>query len=226
MARVIVFDVNETLLDLEVLRAPFERVFKDPSALQRWFALLLHSSMVSTLADAYADFGRLGEAALESLASRHGFTLSSDDRDEILGMFRSLPPHPDVTDGLDRLKSAGLRLATLTNSSRPMLSAQMKSSGLEPFFEMLISVDEVRRFKPAPETYHMAAQKLGVSPGQIRMVAAHDWDVFGALRAGCLGAFIARPGSAYSPLYETPDVMGPDLRLVAERILELDLSRP
>jgi 2-haloacid dehalogenase len=103
-----------------------------------------------------------------------------------------------------------------------MLSAQMSSSGLGDLFERLLSVDQVRKFKPAPETYHMAARKLGVDHAQIRLVAAHDWDVFGALSAGCRGAYIARKGRVYHPLYEKPDIMGPDLVDVVGQILQVD----
>ncbi len=223
MARVILFDVNETLLDLGPLQPLFLRVFGDPDAMRRWFALLLHSTLVATLTDAYSDFGALARAALEVVAAGSGAALSEDDRDEILSTVQQLPPHPEVAESLARLRSAGLRLATLTNSSPQMVSAQMENSGLGEFFERNLSVHEVRRFKPAPEAYHMAAEQLGVDLDGIRLVAAHDWDVFGALRAGCRGAYIARGGSSYHPLYEKPDVMGSDLREVADQILHRDL---
>ncbi|NIN67857.1 MAG: haloacid dehalogenase type II, partial [Anaerolineae bacterium] len=56
-----------------------------------------------------------------------------------------------------------------------------------------------------------------------RLVAAHDWDVFGALRAGCRGAYLARGRSSYHPLYEKPDVVGGDLAEVTDRILQIDI---
>ncbi len=223
MSRVIVFDVNETLLDLDVLRPHFQRVFSDARVMENWFALLLHSSLVTTLTTAYTDFGLLAGAALELVASRQRLSLADRDRDEILTTVRQLPPHPEVLESLARMRSTGLRMATLTNSSKQMLTAQMENSGLRDYFDILLSVDEVQRFKPAPETYQMAAKKLGVKTSAIRMVAAHDWDVFGALRAGCDGAFIARNGKAYHPLYEKPDVTGPDLRSVTEQIFRNDL---
>jgi 2-haloacid dehalogenase len=113
-------------------------------------------------------------------------------------------------------------MATLTNSAPAVVSDQISNAGLSDFFEQQISVDEVRAFKPAPEPYRLAASKLGVEVGDLRLVAAHDWDVFGALRAGCQAAFIARGGRTMHPLYDTPDVMGPDLISVTDQILELE----
>jgi 2-haloacid dehalogenase len=138
---------------------------------------------------------------------------------------RKLPPHPEVPENLARLREAGFRLATLTNSPPHMIADQMVNAGLRDYFEMSLSVSSVRRFKPAIETYQMAAKKLGVDIGQIRMVAAHDWDISGALQAGCRGAFIRRGGRRYHPLYVKPDVVGDDLQEVTDRILQVDVER-
>jgi 2-haloacid dehalogenase len=87
----------------------------------------------------------------------------------------------------------------------------------------LISADEVCRFKPAPEVYHLAARRLGVEPEQVRLVAAHGWDVTGALRAGCVAGFVARPGQVMNPFGPQPDVRGPELATVVEQILAVEL---
>jgi len=135
---------------------------------------------------------------------------------------RELPPHPEVAKSLEKLREAGLRMATLTNSTREVAEAQMENSGLRGYFEQILSADAVKRLKPAPEPYMMAAEGLGVEIGQVRLVAAHSWDVAGALRAGCAAAFVARPGMVLDPLVERPDVVGVDLREVADRILEVE----
>jgi 2-haloacid dehalogenase len=222
MKRIILFDVNETLLDLSVLRPHFERVFGDSAVMGQWFAVLLHTSLVTTVTDAYENFGALAGAALEVVAGRLEVELSEDDRGSILGTIRELPPHPDVAPSLERLREAGFRMATLTNSAPAVVADQISNAGLTEYFEQLISIDEVQSFKPSPEPYRLAASRLGVEIGDIRLVAAHDWDVFGALRAGCQAAFIARGGRTIHPLYDTPDVIGPDLISVTDQILELD----
>jgi 2-haloacid dehalogenase len=222
MARVCLFDVNETLLDLGALDPHFERVFGDAGVRRAWFLQLLQSALVATVTGAYADFGKIGAAALEMVAEREGVDLAEEDRQRILGGMRDLPPHPEVAESLDRLRDAGLRLATLTNSTQQVAEAQMESSGLRGYFEQILSADAVKCLKPAPEPYRMAAESLGVEIGQVRLVAAHSWDVAGALRAGCVAAFVARPGMVLDPLVERPDVVGGDLREVADRILEAE----
>jgi len=222
MARICVFDVNETLLDLGALDPQFERVFGDAGVRRAWFLQLLQSALVATVTGAYSDFGRVGAAALEMTAQRQGVTLSDEDKSQILGGMRELPPHPEVTESLSLLRDAGLRLATLTNSTQQVAEAQMENSGLRDYFEQTLSADAVQRLKPAPEPYRVAAESLGVDVGGIRLVAAHAWDVAGALLAGCAAAFVARPGMVLDPLVERPDVVGADLREVAERILEVE----
>jgi 2-haloacid dehalogenase len=222
MARICVFDVNETLLDLGALDPHFERAFSDAGVRRAWFLQLLQSALVATVTGAYSDFGTIGGAALEMVAEREGVDLSNEDKQKILGGMRELPPHPEVTESLDRLRDAGLRLATLTNSTKQVAQAQMENSGLHHFFERILSADDVKRLKPAPEPYRMAAESLGVEVGGVRLVAAHAWDVAGALRAGCAAAFVARPGMVLDPLVEPPDVVGADLREVADQILQIE----
>ena len=222
MARICVFDVNETLLDLGALDVHFERAFGDPGVRRIWFSQLLQSALVATITGAYSDFGEVGGAALEMVAEREGVDLSDEEKQQILGGMRELPPHPEVVESLSRLREAGLRLATLTNSTRQVAEGQMENSGLRDYFEQILSADDVRRLKPAPEPYRMAAESLGVEVAGIRLVAAHAWDVAGALRAGCAAAFVARPGMVLDPLVKRPDVVGADLREVAKRILEAE----
>jgi 2-haloacid dehalogenase len=143
--------------------------------------------------------------------------VSEDDRREILGGLRDLPPHPEVPESLDRLHDAGFRLATLTNSTQEVAEAQIQNAGLTDKFEQILSADTARRLKPAPAPYRMAARSLGVPDRGMRLIAAHAWDVAGALRAGCAAAFVAR--QPFDPLVEEPDVAGTDLAEVADKII-------
>lgn len=216
---VVVLDVNETLLDLRGLDRPFEEVFGDAGVRREWFQQLLQSALVSTVTDAYADFGTVGRSALAMVAARKGRTLTDAEADAVLGAMRRLPAHADVENALVRLRDAGYRLATLTNSTEPVAQAQLAYAGLTPFFEQILSADAARRLKPAAEAYRTAAQALGVEVGRMRLVAAHAWDIAGALRAGCLAAFVARPGMVLDPLAPAPDIVGADLGAVADQIL-------
>ena len=224
MARVCVFDVNETLLDLGALDPHFERVFGEASARQAWFGQFLALWLTEMLTGEYTNFGTIGGGALEMVAKRQGVDLSDEDKQRILGDMQELPPHPEVEDALGRLRDAGIRLAALTNSTQHVADAQIDNSGLRDYFEQVLSADTVQRLKPAPEPYRMAAESLGVEIGQVRLVAAHAWDVVGAMRAGCAAAFVARPGMVLNPLAARPDVVGADLREVAAQILEIETT--
>jgi 2-haloacid dehalogenase len=217
--RILVFDVNETLLDLTALRPEFQRTFGSGSVLSEWFALLLQYAGVVTLVEAYADFGTVGGAVLDMLASAKGVQLASADKARILQGLLTLPPHPDVQENLARLRGAGFRLVTLTNSSAAAIKAQLENAGLTDHFEESISVDAVQLFKPHLAVYRSAAAHLGAQPSELRLIAAHAWDVYGAMRAGWRAAFVARRGIPLFPLAPKPDIMGPDLTAVTDAIL-------
>ncbi len=222
MARLIAFDVNETLLDLAALDPLFARLFGDPAVRREWFAQMLQSMFISIVTDRYADFTALQMGALTLIARRHDTALSEEDRRQVREEMQHLPPHPDVRPALERLRGAGLRLVTLTNSPEQVAQAQIMNAGLDDLFEAVLSADTVRRLKPAPEPYRMVAKRTGVPIEQVRLVAAHGWDIAGALRAGCAAAFVARPRMALDPVAERPDIVGDTLTEVAERIIAVE----
>lgn len=217
MPRVCVFDVNETLLDLAALDPHFERAFGDASVRKLWFNQVLQSAFLTTITDSYTTFGEIGATALQMTAERRGVELSEKDQQSILMGMRELPPHPEVAESLDRLRDAGFRLAALTNNTQEVAETQLEYAGLTEKFEQILSADTARRLKPAPAPYRMAARSLGTPERELRLVAAHAWDVAGAMRAGCAAAFVAR--QPFDPLVEKPDVFGADLGEVADKII-------
>lgn len=221
--RVIVFDVIETLLDLSALAPQFEHTFGDAASLHEFFSQMLQSAFAITVAEIYADFSSVAKAALSMTAERRDIELTEQGMMQILGGIRSLPAHPEVPASLKRLQSAGFRMAALTNSARKVLESQVSAAGIGEYFEQLLTVDSVRRFKPAAAVYQSAAASLGVKTRNIRMVAAHSWDVGGAIRAGCAAAFVARPGMVLDPLFDKPDIVGRDLTEIADRIVTTDV---
>lgn len=222
MKKLIVFDVNETLLDLKSLDPHFERIFGSASVRTSWFGQVLRNSLVATVTGQYEDFGKIAASALTMTAQLHEVKLSEEDRAAIMSGIRSLPPHPDVIPGLEKLNSAGFRLFTLTNSPLHVVEAQLQNAGISGYFEKSFSVDAIKKFKPDAEVYRMTANELGVTADEVRLVAAHDWDVAGALLAGCAAAFIARPGHVLNPAMPQPDNIGKDLVEVADKIIASD----
>jgi 2-haloacid dehalogenase len=216
---VLVFDVNETLIDIESLRPYFERVFDDGGVLREWFNQLVMYSMAITLSGDYVDFFALGQAVLRMTADVHGVPITGAEVDALTDGMRTMPAHPDVAEGLAALRAHGYRLVTLTNSPpRPGVATPLENAGLADFFEAQFSVDAWRVFKPARQLYTGVAERLGVSPSDCMMVAAHVWDTVGAQAAGMQAALITRPGNAALPGFRQPDVVAADLLELARRL--------
>jgi 2-haloacid dehalogenase len=220
--KMLFFDVNETLLDLNAMRTVIgDALGSRPDLLALWFTTMLHNSLVVTLADQYKDFGELGVAALLMVARNHGVSLSPETAKQAVSVIRSLPAHPDVRPALEELKGEGFRMATLTNSSQSAVDAQMQNAGLTDLFETRLSVEERQLFKPHSHVYRWAARRLGFAPEKCMLVAAHGWDVAGAIWAGCRAAFISRPGAQLFPLAPEPEIVEPDLRAAAKRLIAM-----
>ena len=214
---VLAFDVNETLLDLAALDAPFAAAFGDAALRPQWFALMLQVAFVGGLTGTYVDFTTAQRSALAMLAARQKVTLAPAQSDAIVNGMRTLPPHSEVREAMARL-GRRFRLVALTNSPKDVAEAQMRNSGLRDLLESVYSADEVRKLKPAPEPYRMVAERTGVPVGDVRLVAAHGWDIAGALAAGCRAAFVARPGAVLYPHGPQPDVIAPDLGGIADAL--------
>ena len=225
MPRVIVFDIMGTLLDLQALDTYFERFFGDTAVRKEWFMQTLQLAMAAMLTNAYEDFGVQADTGLEMTARHYKVSLLGEEKNLILNSLRKLRPYPEVPQSLQRLRDAGLRLAALTNSTVQAAEAQLTFAGLRDNFEKVVSSDEIHCFKPAPEVYYLAARELGVEPGGMRLVSAHDWDITGALRAGCAAGFVARPGHVMNPFGPQPDVRGADLREVVEQTLAAEIGQ-
>lgn len=219
MPRAIVFDVNETLLDLSSLDPLFEGALGDAGTRREWFSMLLRAAFTATITERYRPFGELARDALDGLASARSTPIDDDVVERIVAAMSELPAHPDVDPALERLRRGGFRLATLTNSAPAVAERQLQAAGLRGRFDAVLSVDPVRRFKPAREVYEYAAEQLASAPADLMMVAAHDWDLQGARAAGLAVAHIQRPGLSFMPLDELPELSSDDLVDLADRIL-------
>ena len=218
---ILVFDVNETLLDISTLTPLFTRLFDDALILREWFAQLVLYSQTMTLSGLYTPFGEIGVGALRMIADIYGVTLTDDDIDELKTRMGEMPAYADVKPALHELKEAGFRLVTLTNSAPSDSPTPLEKAGLSDFFERSFYVEAVHKFKPAPETYHFVAESLSVPTSQLCLVACHLWDTIGAQAAGCEGAFLLRPHNALLPANNvpTPDYMADDLVTLAKQIM-------
>jgi 2-haloacid dehalogenase len=219
---VLVFDVNETLIDIDAMAPLFEQIFGDARAMREWFGQLVMYSMTTALSGCYVDFFTLGQGMLRMLGEIHGTPISDGDLDRIKQAMLTMPAHPDVADGLTMLRDNGFRLVTLTNSPpNPSGASPLESAGLGGYFERQFSVDACRTYKPARDVYDHVCRELQVSPADCMMVAAHVWDTIGAQSTGFSAALITRPGNAPLPLdgLPQPTLVAADLRQLAQQLI-------
>lgn len=218
---IIVFDVNETLLDINTLTPLFTRLFNNQAVLREWFAQLVLYSQAMTLSGLYTPFGEIGVGALRMLADIYQITLTESDIAELKERMDNMLAHTDAIPALTRLQDAGFRLVTLTNSPSSASPTPLEKAGLSDFFEHHFSVETVSKFKPAPETYQLVADTLAVDLSDLCLVACHLWDTIGAQAAGCHSAFLTRPHNAMLPVANVPEpnFVASDLVTLADQII-------
>ena len=207
--KVIFFDVNETLLDLTAMRSSVgEALGGRDDLLPLWFSTMLHHSLVDSTTGRFHTFGEIGVASLLMVAEIEGIELTkAQAKTAIVTPLRSLPPHPDVRDGLQALKNKGYKLVSLTNSSNQGVYTQFKNADLLSYFDERLSVEDINLYKPDTRTYEWAIEKMGIAAEDAMLVAAHGWDIAGAKQACWQAAFIARPGKVLYPLAIAPDTV-------------------
>jgi 2-haloacid dehalogenase len=215
----IVFDVNETVLDLTTMEPTFERIFRDKSAMRLWFANLILYSAALTVAGSYVPFTDIGSAVLKMLAATRGITIDDADQRELVERFSTMPPHPEVPGALRKLRDAGFRLFTLTDNLLEVQTRQLENGGLLPFFERRFSADSVKQHKPSRLAYAHVEKELGVEPSELCLIACHTWDTLGAVAAGWGAAFIKRVGNDVLSVGPQPQIVGRDLDDVADQLI-------
>jgi len=216
---IILFDINETVLNLSALKPKFKAVFGDENALLLWFSQLLHSSTVCIATQVNSNFSDLAGAMLEAIAVRFGVALTEETKGELLASFANLPPHADIKPALSKLRAHGFRIVAFSNSSLALISLQMTHAGLVDYFDDIVSVEETGSFKPDPKVYQFVAAKLDQPVECLRLVATHDWDTHGALSVGFNAAYIDRSGIPYHPLYRQPDIYERTMDSIVEQII-------
>jgi len=216
--KVLFFDVNETLLDLTKMKKQVgEALNGREDLLSLWFTTMLQYSLVTTASGQYEHFGHIGAAALQMVAANNGISMSEEEaRNVVINALRGLPAHPEVKAALAQLKKDGYKLVSFTNSSNEGVKKQFESAGLTDYFDECLSVEGIGKFKPFTDVYNWGARKMGVKPEACMLIAAHGWDVAGALWAGWRAAFVARPGQQLFPLALQTEINESDLQKVAD----------
>lgn len=215
----ILLDVNETLFSLAGLHEPFQHCGIDPSLASLWFTCILRDGFALTAA---GDFQRFADIAKSSFIALDPQRLGPAEAKMVLDQFHMLEPYPDVAPGLQLIREAGVRVMTLTVGDVALAENLFARAGLRHMVDGFLSADTVRRWKPAPEPYAYGVAQLGWPAANVALIAAHDWDVHGARRAGLQTGFIARYCRSASPIFNAADVTGDDLPTIVARLMNGD----
>jgi 2-haloacid dehalogenase len=217
----VTLDVLETLVCLDAVAAVLDELDVGPHALDRLFTRSLRDGFALAASGTYRPFREVADGALATVAP----VLTARQRTEVLAAFARLDSQTDARPALERLDRAGVPVAALTNGAATMTTLLLERNGLDALVERVISIDEVRTWKPAPELYRHAADLMGVEPRRLAHVAVHGWDVHGAHHAGLVTGWASRLEGTFPAIYDPPDVAGPDLVEVADQLLELPDDR-
>jgi 2-haloacid dehalogenase len=220
---VVAFDVIETLMSLEPLRARLTDIGQPPGLLEAWYTRTLRDGMALSATGDYVPFTEVAEAALRGLTH---YTVSDEQVAAVMAGFGELPAFPDALPAITSLSEAGLRVACLTNGSAYLGSSFVNRSGLGALVDRVISVGEVYRWKPAGVVYRYATEVMGTTPDRMALVAAHDWDCHGAKRAGLTTGWVSRKSGGFGAIFAPPDVVGDNLTEVVDKLLALKPRSP
>lgn len=216
--KVLLFDVNETLLDLSPLHSKINVFLGKPGTSQLWFTQMLQYSLVMTVSQKYAPLSEIAASTLKMLVQSLGIQARDEEIRGVLSAMSELIPHPEVVKALAQLRKKGYRLAALSNSSQISLKSQLEHAGLSDFFEKQLSVDTIQKYKPHTEIYQWAAMAMNEEVQHCMLIAAHGWDVAGAKWAGMQTAFIRRAGQQLFTLADEPDLQLTDLTGLANAL--------
>src|SRR2546428_3144802 len=217
----VALDIVETVFALEPLSARLKSAGLPDTALRLFFAQMLRDAFALEASGAFKPFRDVAAASLAVVMANHGVAAEAAKIQSVLAGFAELPPHRDVAPALERMKGAGLRIIALTNGGAENTLKLLDRAHLTSFVEKVISIDEVRRWKPNREVYLHAARAIGVEPARLALIAAHAWDVHGAEQAGLRRAWVKRQDKAYQAAMQPPDVQGDSMLEVAEALIAL-----
>lgn len=212
--RAAVFDAYGTLFDWSSAAARAKDLLGDrwqPFA-ELWRQKQLQYTWLRSLMGRHADFWQVTQDALD-FAMQSFAVEGPGARERLMALYERVEAYPDARDALARLRAAGRKTAILSNGAPRMLAEAVSHGGLSPLLDQVLSVEEVRTYKPHHSVYQLAATRLGLWPAEILFVSANGWDAWGAKAFGFRVAWCNRTGQPAERMPEPPDA---EIRSLAE----------
>ena len=183
-----------------------------------WRSRQLEYCFRLTAMNCYEDFRRVTAHSLDDALAMLAVSLSQDEKDDLVALYDHLDAFPDAVSGLRALQESGHVLAVLSNGTPDMIENCLTNAGLRGFFTAVVSVHEVRLFKPSPSVYYHAAKELRCPITAVRLISANPFDVIGAKYAGMRTAWLNRHGAHFDTLGEPPDIEISNLAQLGDRL--------
>jgi 2-haloacid dehalogenase len=214
------FDMYGTLVDPVGISKQLERYLPEqaPRLAEVWRQKQLEYTFRLAAMERYEDFEQVTRKALDYALAAVGRELRPEQKDDLIARYNDLERFADVEPGLERLKDAGHAMIVFSNGAPHMLQALMDAAELHRYFQGCASVDEVKTYKPSPETYRHAARRLGRPIGEVRLVSSNPFDVIGAEAAGMQAAWVDRSGGLFDTLGPPPEIVVGTLTELADAL--------
>ena len=214
-------DVYDTLLNMGEVERRVNLLFDSKRGYAIWFEMFMEYCFVDNCTVQFNDFTSIAYATLQMTAKLFSVTIDEEDGKSIIALLKSLPVNEGVQEGLSNLHKQNFRIAALTNASEKTVTERMEFTGLISYFEMVLSAEHVKKYKPCCEVYEWALKKMQARPEEVLLITSHGWDVAGAANVGLKTAYINGKKLLY-PLSPQPDYIGNDLNDIAEQLMQMN----
>ena len=218
--KVVAFDAIGTMFPLDPMRPSLMALGLPSAGLESWYATAVRDALALTASGDFKPFVTVMEGALDQVLGEQDLAPPRAARQALLAQFKHLPARPDAREALRLVAQARMRSILLTNGSERGTTSMLREAGLDELVQRVVSVEQIRLFKPRPEVYAHAARQCRVRLSRMALVAVHPWDINGAKAAGCVGAYVSadRP---FASTMRAPDVQASSLAAAVRALAAL-----
>lgn len=226
MKHTLAFDVYGTLINTSgVLETLEGMIGKDAGKFMNlWRNKQLEYSFRRGLMDAYVDFSICTAQALDYCCAFLEIDLNKSEKDELTEAYKVLPAFEDIKSSLTTLKDQGYPMYAFSNGSTEAVNGLLNHSGIQHFFDGVVSAENVSTFKPNPKVYEHFNTRTKTKPKESILISGNSFDCIGALHYGMHAIWVPRSsGSVFDPWDISPTATISDLNVLPEILEHIDV---
>jgi len=222
MPNTLAFDIYGTLIDTNGITLALEGIIGKDNAVvfaNLWRDKQLEYAFRRGLMNDYQPFAECIRAAMHYSIDFMGVEINELQQQDLLACYKTLPAFADVQSSLVRFQQAGHALYAFSNGTSEAVEQLLKSAGIREYFLDIISVDEIKTFKPDPDVYQHFCRRTNAKAGDCWLISCNPFDVLGAANAGFQSAWVQRsPDAIFDPWGTEPTLMVSNLNQLAEQL--------